>query len=96
MTQKKISPPIAMLLGALTSLPLAAVSYAGDRIAYLPAAPFEIFNWLTRILPGAWITFTIDAMIAVIGRFNLGPTAQTAKLAERGMAVALFLVICAI
>lgn len=96
MTHKKISPAIAMLLGALTGLPLAAVSYAGDRIAYLPAAPFEIFNWLTRILPGAWITFAIDAMIAVIGRFNLGPTAQTAKLAERFMALVLFVVICAL
>lgn len=96
MTQRKSSPITAALLGALTSLPLAALSYAGDRIAHLPAAPFELFNWLTRVLPGAVITFTIDAMIAVINRLNIGPTAQTAKQAERAMAIILFVVIGAL
>ena len=35
------------VLGALTSLPLMAVGYLGQRIASLPSPHFTLFDWLS-------------------------------------------------
>lgn len=76
------------LLGALTSLPVIALSYLGEVVAGLPFVAFDIFDWVARTLPGGLITFGIDTMVAIIRGLNLGPTSGTAKLLEQIMAVA--------
>lgn len=78
-------------LGALTSLPVMGVSYLAERLLQVPFIPFDVFDWMARVLPGQVITTTIDLMVAVIRGLNLGPTASTAKLAEQGQALGLFI-----
>ncbi len=74
-------------LGALTSLPVIALSYLGEVVAGLPFVAFDVFDWVARTLPGDLITFGIDTMVALIRGLNLGPTSGTAKLLEQAMAV---------
>ena len=54
------------LLGGLTSLPLMALWYLGEQLAGLPFVPFDIFDWLARILPGDVITLGIDTIVRTI------------------------------
>lgn len=81
---------LAALLGALTSLPLVALYYAGSRLAGLPFVPFDVFDWLARVLPGPLITPVIDALVAAANSLRLGPTSTIAKGVEQLMAVAVF------
>lgn len=83
------SPRLGALLGGLTSLPLIALLYLGEQFARLPFVPFDIFDWLARVLPGDLIALTISSMVRLIGALRLGPTSSTAKLLEQGMALAL-------
>jgi DMSO/TMAO reductase YedYZ molybdopterin-dependent catalytic subunit len=84
------------LWGAFTGLAVVALTYLGFRLAGLPFVPFDLFDWLTRITPGALITFGIETMIKIITGLKLGPTASTAKLAENALAIIQFLVLGAI
>jgi DMSO/TMAO reductase YedYZ molybdopterin-dependent catalytic subunit len=79
------------LLGVVLTAPLVALLYLGDQLADLPFLPFEIFDWVTRILPGPVVTFGIDTMIDVLGLLGLD-VADTAKTAEQISAVLQFLV----
>ena len=83
---------LGLLFGLLTSIPALGVMYIGDQLAGLSFAPFTVFEFVTRILPGSVMTFTIDLMVTIITGLNLGPTAETAKLAEQAMALAQFVV----
>src|SRR6516225_5363024 len=58
------------------------------RSAGLPFVPFDVFDWMTRILPGQVIAVGIGVMVTVIRALNLGPTAAAAKTAEHVMAIA--------
>lgn len=80
------------LVGLILTVPLLCILYAGYRRAGLPFIPFNLFDWGTRILPGAVITAGIDTMVRVIHALHLGGTSATAKLAEQSMAIAGFLV----
>jgi len=53
----------------------------------LPFVAFGVFDWLARTLPGSVVTFGIDAIVSVIRAIHLGPTAETAKIAEKTMAI---------
>jgi DMSO/TMAO reductase YedYZ molybdopterin-dependent catalytic subunit len=76
------------LVGVLVTAPLAAVFYLGWKVAHLPFVPFDLFEWVSRRLPGAVVTRGIEAMVAVIRTLGLGSTDVTAKYAEQVMAVA--------
>jgi DMSO/TMAO reductase YedYZ molybdopterin-dependent catalytic subunit len=54
----------------------------------LPFVPFELFDWLARVLPGGLLTLVIDSLVRVIHGLNLGDISSTAKLVEQWMAVA--------
>lgn len=79
------------LLGVVLTSPLIAVMYLADQLADLPFVPFDLFEWMTILLPGPIITFGIDAMIDTM-RFLGVNVADTAKIAEQVMAVLQFLV----
>jgi DMSO/TMAO reductase YedYZ molybdopterin-dependent catalytic subunit len=88
---RKISFIKAGLLGALIGGAAIGMSYIGQKAAAFPYLPFDIFEWVTRVLPGRIVAFVIDGMVTVIGKLHLGPTSSTAKLAEQGIALVQFL-----
>lgn len=78
------------LVGLLVTTPLIAVLFLGRQLAGLPFPPFDLFDWISRALPGDVITFGIDLMIDTLRALNID-VADTAKTAEQVMAVSLFL-----
>ena len=78
--------------GALTSLPVMALFYLGQRLAAWPFVPFDLFEWLTRVLPGNVVVAGIDVMVRLITFTGLGPTDTTAKAIEQGLALGLFII----
>jgi DMSO/TMAO reductase YedYZ molybdopterin-dependent catalytic subunit len=78
------------LIGAVLTAPLIAVFYAGWKLAGLPFVPFQLFDWIARILPGPVITFGIDSMVKAIGMLGIADTASAAKGAEQMMAILQF------
>jgi DMSO/TMAO reductase YedYZ molybdopterin-dependent catalytic subunit len=83
---------LGALIGLILTAPLTAIFYCAYRLAGLPFVPFHIFDWQTRVLPGAVVTAGIDAMVRTIHALGLPGTSNTAKLAEQTMAVAIFIV----
>jgi DMSO/TMAO reductase YedYZ molybdopterin-dependent catalytic subunit len=80
------------LAGGLLTAPLIALAYLASQLADLPFPPFDLFNWISGILPGPVITFGIDLMIDTLLLLGIS-VANTAKIAEQAMAVILFLVL---
>ena len=76
-----------LLVAAMVTAALIAILYLGWTVIGLPFAPFDVFDWLTRVLPGQVIAFGIHTMVAVIRELHLGPTATTAKAAEQAMGI---------
>jgi len=74
---------LGALLGGLTSLPLIALSYLGEQWARLPFVPFDLFDWLARVLPGGLIRTGIDAIVRFITLMGLGPISSNAKRIEQ-------------
>ena len=93
---KKTSIFAGALVGALTSLPVIAISLAGAWLLGLPPVPLDLFDWLARILPGEVISFFISTMVKLIGIFHLGPTASVAKLGEQIMGLVTFALLGAV
>jgi DMSO/TMAO reductase YedYZ molybdopterin-dependent catalytic subunit len=87
MTANKPSILTGALVGGLLTAPLIALIFLGYLLAGLPLIPFDVFDWMARILPGPVITFGIDIIVGIIRLFNLGETSSTAKLGEQIMAV---------
>jgi DMSO/TMAO reductase YedYZ molybdopterin-dependent catalytic subunit len=74
---------LGVLLGGLTTLPLMALSYLAEQWAGLPFVPFDLFDWLARVLPGQVITIGIDSMVRIITLLGLGPISASAKRMEQ-------------
>jgi DMSO/TMAO reductase YedYZ molybdopterin-dependent catalytic subunit len=78
---------VGSIVGAMLTVALIAVFYAGWRLADLSFVPFDVFDWMTRILPGALIEFVIGSMVAIIRILHLGPTSVVAKLIEQSIGI---------
>ncbi|MCJ7625205.1 MAG: hypothetical protein MUO76_17040 [Anaerolineaceae bacterium] len=78
------------LIGLLLTAPMTAVMYLANRLVDLPFAPYDLFDWVARILPGPIITFGIDSMVSVMLFLGIN-VAEAAKTAERAIAVLQFL-----
>jgi len=81
------------IVGLLLTLPLLAVLYLGDQLLGLPFLPFDNFDFIARVLPGAVITFGIDIMVSIITGLQLGELSSAAKTAEQLMALGAFLAV---
>lgn len=79
---------VGALFGLISSLPFIAVSYLANALAGLAFIPFDLFDWLTRALPGSLITFGIDSLVTVLNALGLS-VGETAKLAEQMLALVL-------
>jgi DMSO/TMAO reductase YedYZ molybdopterin-dependent catalytic subunit len=80
------------LAGLLISLPVLAIMAVGQQLMGLPFVPFDLFDWMARVLPGGLIRTTIAFMVSLIGGLQLGPTDTTAKLLEQSIAIVQFIV----
>ena len=78
------------LAGGLITSALIALMYLADKLADFAFVPFDLFDWIARLLPGPVITFGIDLLIDTMRGLGLS-VANTAKTAEQAMAVGLFL-----
>jgi DMSO/TMAO reductase YedYZ molybdopterin-dependent catalytic subunit len=87
---------IGVLFGILASITVIAVSYLGGQIFGLPFFPFDLFEFVTRVLPGRFVATSISTMVGVITALHIGPLAQTAKLAEEAIALVQFILVGAI
>jgi len=75
------------LIGALLALALTALLYLAAQIIGTPFAPFDMFDWASRVLPGDIIRFGIRTIVTLITTFQLGETSSAAKIAEQVLAV---------
>ncbi len=80
-----------LLVSVLLALPLTALFYLGDQLFGLSFVPFDLFNWVSRVLPGPVITFGIDLMIDILRLLGIN-VADAAKTAEQVLAITVFLV----
>ena len=87
---RRLSLATGALVGALLTAPLLGLMYVANELAGLPFAPYDLFDWATRVLPGGLITFGIDMMIDTLLLFGIS-VADTAKTAEKVIAVLQFL-----
>jgi len=86
-TTRGIGLGTGLLVAAMVTAALIAILYFGWTVIGLPFAPFDVFDWTTRVLPGRVIAFGIHTMVAVIRGLHLGSTATTAKAAEQAMGI---------
>ena len=86
---KRLSMGTGALCGALLTAPLMGVMYLAYELAGLPFIPFDLFDWITRVLPGAVVTFGIDLMIDTIRLVGVS-VADSAKTAEKLLAILQF------
>jgi uncharacterized membrane protein len=77
-----------IFLGVLTSIIVIVLAYQVTVWTGLPFAPFRLFDFMARVMPGAVITFVIDQLVNVITTLQLGPTSEVAKMAEQAIAIA--------
>jgi len=88
---RKPSAWLGALIGGLITAPTIALLFMADQIAGLPFIPFDVFDFVSRNLPGGLLTFGIDTMVDAIITFNLGETSTAAKTAEQLMGLGAFL-----
>jgi DMSO/TMAO reductase YedYZ molybdopterin-dependent catalytic subunit len=81
-----------IVVGALLTAPLIALMYLANQVAGLSFIPFDLFNWITKVLPGPVVTFGIDLMIDLLRLFRIN-VANAAKIAEQMIAVFNFFVL---
>jgi DMSO/TMAO reductase YedYZ molybdopterin-dependent catalytic subunit len=87
MMKKRLTLGYGLTLGLLMAVGVTALMWIGYRLVDLPFFPFDLFDWMTRVLPGRMVILAIETMVGIIRALRLGPTASTAKLAEQGIAV---------
>ena len=90
-TLRKPSIWLGALIGGLLTAPAIALMFLADQVAGLPFIPFDVFDFVSRNLPGGLLTFGIDTMVDLIIRFNLGDTSTSAKTAEQLIGLSSFM-----
>lgn len=83
---------LGALVGGFLTAALSGIMYLADQLLGLPFVPYDLFNWVTRVLPGDLVTFGIDTMINAMLFLGVN-VANSAKTAERASAVLQFLAV---
>ena len=81
--------PQGALAGGLLTAPLVGLMYLLDQLAKFPFAPFALFDWIAKVLPGPLVTFGIDLMIDGLRLAGMS-VAAAAKTGEQIGAILLF------
>ena len=80
----------AAITGVMLTAPLVAIMYLANAWFDLSFPPFDVFDWIARMLPGDVVTFGIDLMVDTL--MLLGVSVKDfAKTAEQLMALGMFL-----
>ena len=77
-----------LFLTLLLTAPLLALMFLAQQALGLAFIPFDVFELVSRILPGGVITTGIDGLVRTLGALGLS-VRDTAKAAEQGLAVGL-------
>lgn len=77
------------LVGVMLAAPMIAMMYVAQHLVKFSFTPFDLFDWIARLLPGPVVTFGIDRMVDILLLFGAS-VSGTAKTAEQSMAVGLF------
>jgi sulfite oxidase len=93
---RRIAYAQAALWGAFTSAGVIALTYLAHDMFGLPEVASDLFDFVTRILPGPIIITAIEWMIKLVTALKLGPTSTSAKQAEQSLAVIEFLLVGAL
>jgi len=80
------------IAGFFLTTAFTAVSFAGWKLAGLPFAPFDIFDWVVRLLPGAVATAAIDASVALTRALSITDISGAAKIGDQALAIVVLLV----
>lgn len=90
-TVRKPSIWLGALVGGLLTAPIMALMFLADQIAGLPFIPFDMFDFVSRNLPGPLLTFGIDTMVDTLIALGVGDLSTVAKTAEQVMGLGAFL-----
>ena len=82
---------LGALVGGLLTAPMMALMYFADKWIDLSFTPFDVFDWIARLLPGPVVTFGIDMMIDAL-ILTGASVADTAKTAEQAMGLLMFFI----
>ncbi len=80
------------LVGLLLTIPLISSFFLANQVVGLPYVPFDLFEWLSRVLPGSLVSFGIDTMVKILTLFSIS-VREASKPAEILMALGQFTVI---
>src|SRR5215475_4582225 len=83
----KPNATLGALVGLVVTLPFLIIFFLAQVWFGTPFVPFDLFDWLARILPGAIVNFGIDTIVSIIAALNLDNTAGAAKIAEHILAI---------
>jgi DMSO/TMAO reductase YedYZ molybdopterin-dependent catalytic subunit len=75
------------LVGAMVTATFVAVSFVGWTVLSLPFLPYDLFDWIARVLPGSVATRAVDAIVALSGLVGGSNLDAAAKPIEQAMAV---------
>ena len=82
-------------LALILTAPLLALLYLAYLTVGVPFIPYDVFDLVSRTLPGSVITTGIDSMVGVLTALGLS-VRENAKLAEQLMAVGLTVILAMI
>jgi DMSO/TMAO reductase YedYZ molybdopterin-dependent catalytic subunit len=80
------------LAGLMLTAPLGALFYLFSRVFALAFVPFDLFEWLTRILPGPLVITGIEGMKTALIALGLS-VARYSKMTEYIIALVIFLLL---
>src|SRR5438105_3198142 len=75
------------LAGFVLTAALIAISFLGWKAGGLPFAPFDIFDWIVRLLPGSFVTFAIESSVAISRVFGVTNIGAAAKAGDQVLAI---------
>jgi DMSO/TMAO reductase YedYZ molybdopterin-dependent catalytic subunit len=81
------TPAYGALAGALLTAALVAVWYFGWKALGLPFAPFDIFDWLVRTLPGGLVSRVIELEVVITRALGASSISAAAKTGDQVLAV---------
>src|SRR5579859_393280 len=93
---RHISIGTGAVIGAVGAIPVVALSYAGAQLLSLPQPYSDLFERMTRILPGSLLTFSIDTMVSIFSRFPGVSIATASKDSELAIAIILFVILAGV
>src|SRR4030095_5324352 len=85
--QPDLTTPLhGALAAALLTATLVAIWYFAWKTVGLPFAPFDIFDWFARALPGGFVTRVIEINVVVARALGASSIGSAGKTADQVMA----------